>query len=88
MEKEILLNNGVKICILGFGTFLTPDGATCVEAVSLPSLQATPTSTLLLLIKMRRAWARESRKVESSVRISFNVPARFGTRSAWLLTRP
>ena len=33
MEKEILLNNGVKIPIPGFGTFLTPDGATCVEAV-------------------------------------------------------
>jgi len=33
MEKEILLNNGVKIPTPGFGTFLTPDGATCVEAV-------------------------------------------------------
>ena len=33
MEKEILLNNGVKISTPGFGTFLTPDGATCVEAV-------------------------------------------------------
>ena len=30
MEKEILLNNGVKIPTPGFGTFLTPDGATCV----------------------------------------------------------
>ena len=33
MQKEILLNNGVKIPTPGFGTFLTPDGATCVEAV-------------------------------------------------------
>lgn len=33
MEKQILLNNGVKIPTPGFGTFLTPDGATCVEAV-------------------------------------------------------
>ena len=33
MEKEILLNNGVKIPTPGFGTFLTPNGATCVEAV-------------------------------------------------------
>ena len=33
MEKEILLNNGVKIPTPGFGTFLTPDGETCVEAV-------------------------------------------------------
>ena len=33
MEKKILLNNGVKIPTPGFGTFLTPDGATCVEAV-------------------------------------------------------
>ena len=33
MEKEILLNNGVKIPTPGFGTFLTPDGATCVEAL-------------------------------------------------------
>ena len=33
MEKEILLNNGVKIPKPGFGTFLTSDGATCVEAV-------------------------------------------------------
>ena len=33
MEKEKLLNNGVKIPTPGFGTFLTPDGATCVEAV-------------------------------------------------------
>lgn len=28
-----MLNNGVKIPTPGFGTFLTPDGATCVEAV-------------------------------------------------------
>lgn len=33
MEKQILLNNGVNIPTPGFGTFLTPDGATCVEAV-------------------------------------------------------
>ena len=33
MQKEILLNNGVKIPAPGFGTFLTPDGSTCVEAV-------------------------------------------------------
>ena len=33
MEKEILLNNGVKIPTPGFGTFLTPDGETCVKAV-------------------------------------------------------
>lgn len=33
MEKQILLNNGVKVPTPGFGTFLTPDGATCVEAV-------------------------------------------------------
>ena len=33
MEKEILLNNGVKIPTPGFGTFLTHNGATCVEAV-------------------------------------------------------
>ena len=33
MEKDILLNNGVKIPTPGFGTFLTPDGATCVKAV-------------------------------------------------------
>ena len=33
MEKEILLNNRVKIPTPGFGTFLTPDGATCVDAV-------------------------------------------------------
>ena len=33
MEKEILLNNGVKIPTPGFGMFLTSDEATCVEAV-------------------------------------------------------
>ena len=33
MEKEMKLNNGVMIPTPGFGTFLTPDGATCVEAV-------------------------------------------------------
>ncbi len=33
MEKEIKLNNGLMIPTPGFGTFLTPDGATCVDAV-------------------------------------------------------
>lgn len=33
MEKEIRLNNGQMIPTPGFGTFLTPDGSTCVEAV-------------------------------------------------------
>lgn len=33
MEKKLLMNNGVKIPTPGFGTFLTPDGATCVEVV-------------------------------------------------------
>lgn len=33
MEKEMKLNNGVMIPTPGFGTFLTPDGATCVDAV-------------------------------------------------------
>lgn len=33
MEKEMKLNNGVMIPTPGFGTFLTPDGATCVNAV-------------------------------------------------------
>ena len=31
MEKEILLNNGVKIPTPGFGTFLTPDGETALK---------------------------------------------------------
>ena len=33
MEKEMKLNNGVTIPTPGFGTFLTPDGSTCVDAV-------------------------------------------------------
>lgn len=31
--KNISLNNGVLIPELGFGTFLTEDGETCVNAV-------------------------------------------------------
>ena len=46
-----------------------------VEAVKLPLLQATPTSTLLLSIKMRRAWARESKGIK---RENLFVTSRFG----------
>ena len=31
--KNILLNNGVTIPEIGFGTWRTPDGATCIESV-------------------------------------------------------
>lgn len=86
MEKEILLNNGVKIPTPGFGTFLTPDGATCVEAVKAAIAAGYTHIDTAAIYKNGRAWARESRKVESSVRISL-LPARFGTRSV-VTTRP
>lgn len=86
MEKEILLNNGVKIPTPGFGTFLTPDGATCVEAVKAAIAAGYTHIDTAAIYKNEKSVARESRKVESSVRISL-LPARFGTRSV-VTTRP
>ena len=86
MEKEILLNNGVKIPTPGFGTFLTPDGATCVEAVKSAIAAGYTHIDTAAIYKNEKSVARESRKVESSVRISL-LPARFGTRSV-VMTRP
>lgn len=86
MEKEILLNNGVKIPTPGFGTFLTPDGATCVEAVKAAIAAGYTHIDTAAIYKNEKSVGRESRKVESSVRISL-LPARFGTRSV-VTTRP
>ena len=64
MQKEILLNNGVKIPTPGFGTFLTPDGATCVEAVKSAIAAGYTHIDTAAILRTRRAWARESRRAE------------------------
>ena len=90
MEKEILLNNGVKIPTPGFGTFLTPDGATCVEAVKAAIAAGYTHIDTAAIYKNEKSVGEgikaNTKKVESSVRISL-LPARFGTQSV-ATTRP
>ena len=86
MQKEILLNNGVKIPAPGFGTFLTPDGATCVEAVK-SAIAAGYTHIDTAAIYKNEKSVGEGIK-ESGIGVTASSSqARYGTRSA-VMTRP
>lgn len=76
----------MKIPTPGFGTFLTPDGATCVEAVKAAIAAGYTHIDTAAVYKNEKSVGEGIKEVESSVRISL-LPARFGTQSV-ATTRP
>lgn len=66
LEDTYELANGVKIPVIGFGTWQTPDGDVAQEAVEAALMPATGILTRPRLMAMKPAWAGPSSVAVSS----------------------
>lgn len=86
MEKNMKLNNGVMIPTPGFGTFLTPDGAICVDAVKCAISSGYTHIDTAAVYGNEKSVGEGSSRVASAV-TSSSSPARSGILSV-VMTRP